>query len=159
MRRIALIMLAIGLAVVAVPAVAGVPAESAGSSSEQTPEDGIVRVDPWTLLQSDGAELYQQMCASCHGNEGVGGRTVFMSPTAINPPPLTHLEAQGIPRDHWVYIIESPCDDAVHTGPHGTESMPCWQRIFRLALGNDAAPLLVSTKLASYLDTIQVDDR
>lgn len=115
----------------------------------------VIRVGPWHLLQSSGDELYGHMCASCHGGQRVSGLAT-RSPEAVQAPPLTHLRHQGIPREHWVYVLESPCDD-VHHGAQGTQDMPCWSRIFRHALGNDAASLLVSTKLASYLDTIQVE--
>lgn len=120
-------------------------------------ETKVVRIDPWLLLQSSGDELYQHMCASCHGDQGAGGLTV-LTPEPIHPPALDHLKQLGIPRDHWVYVLESPCEDAVHKRSHGAETMPCWQRIFRLALGNDAAPILVSNRLASYLDSIQVEE-
>ncbi len=113
-----------------------------------------LRVQPWNLLQHDGAELYQEMCASCHGADGAGYGPAARA-LSVPAPPLTHLKQAGVPRQHWTYVIEAPCEDRHHWTPDGRETMPCWQRIFRQALGNDAGALLVTTKLSNYLESIQ----
>lgn len=156
MRRL-FTLLTLGALLVAVHSFAGVPPPRPGQSTVESKgleeQQEITRVDPWQLLQSDGQELFQHMCASCHGAEGIGTGS---APSQSKPAPaLTNLEAAGIPRTHWVYVLESPCEDPHHWGPSRSPAMPCWQRIFRQALGNDAAPMLVSTKLAAYIDSIQ----
>lgn len=123
--------------------------------SSASPEIEPVRIDPWQLLQSDGEELYQQMCASCHGPEALGNGPAARS-VAKNPPPLVTLSAVNVPRTHWTYVIQSPCDDAHHRAADGVTTMPCWKRAFREALGNSAAPMVVTTRLVDYLETIQI---
>ena len=158
MKKLALMTLILAVVLTAAQALAGAPKKIEDPPAVEygpmvVPAEPIY-VDPWQLLQSDGGELFEQMCASCHGKAGAGSGVAARSLSKY-PPPLTTLEAAGVPRDHWVYVIESPCDDSHHWGPHQTMTMPCWRRVFREALGNDAAPLLVSVKLVSYLDTIQ----
>jgi len=115
----------------------------------------VVLVDKWRLLQSDGAQIYDNLCASCHGAEGRGAGRAARS-LAVYPPPLDHLAKAGVPEEHWTYVILAPCEDAHHWGPHGAATMPCWQRVFRQALGGtDAGPMLVSAKLSTYLREIQ----
>jgi mono/diheme cytochrome c family protein len=139
-----------GTAAAATPA--GIPPHEAAPTTARHTE--IVRIDKWTIQQSSGAALYQQLCASCHGVDATGdGRAAgFLS---VPAPPLDRLRDEGIPREHWTYVLRAPCEDAHHWGPHGDETMPCWRRIFRQALGNDAATTLVSQKLAGYLAAIQ----
>lgn len=111
----------------------------------------VLRVQAWDLLQHDGAQLYQELCASCHGAEGAG----YARATPVPTRPLTTLKQRGVPRAHWTYVILAPYEDGHHWAPDGNETMPCWQRIFRQALGHDAGPLLVAKKLTGYLESIQ----
>ena len=115
----------------------------------------VVRVDKWRLLQRSGAQLYENLCASCHGEEGSGADPATLG-LAVYPPPLNRLAKAGVPEEHWTYVVLAPCEDAHHWGPHGAATMPCWQRVFRQALGGaDAGPMLVSAKLQKYLKEIQ----
>lgn len=143
--------LAIGFTVVLVAALspAAIPAGSTEAASTEQ-----IRVQPGHLLQNSGSELYHELCASCHGLRGVGNGPMS-SALAIPAPALNRLRDAGIPREHWTYVIESPCDDRHHWAPDGNATMPCWKRAFREALGNDVAPLLVSAKLTDYLESIQ----
>jgi mono/diheme cytochrome c family protein len=143
----------------AAPAVADTPDTAPGkpgaTAADTAVRPEVVRVDKWRLLQSDGAQLYQNLCASCHGVEGSGAGPAARSLT-VYPPPLIGLAKAGVPEEHWTYVILAPCDDAHHWGPHGDATMPCWQQVFRQALGGtDAGPMLVSAKLRTYLGEIQ----
>ncbi len=113
-----------------------------------------LRLDKWTLHQKSGAELYRELCASCHGRAGLGAGEGG-APLAVPAPALARLERRGIPKAHWAYVILAPYDDEHHRGPDGVETMPCWNRIFRHALGSDAASRLVAAKLVDHLETIQ----
>ena len=75
----------------------------------------------------------------------------FIAPIFL---PSTAL-ATGVPREHWTYVIHSPCEDAHHWAAHGTETMPCWRQIFREALNSPNLPMLVSAKLGDYLEGVQ----
>lgn len=113
-----------------------------------------IHVDTWQLLQSDGSELYEQLCASCHGTVGPE-QVLILEANPVVAPDLTHLSAAGVPRAHWTYVIESPCEDGHHWASHGIETMPCWRRIFREALNSSHLPMLVSAKLGDYLESVQ----
>jgi mono/diheme cytochrome c family protein len=151
-----LLIIAFAAAVAASPALAASPggttgAQAAGPAVAVTQP---LRVQPWHLLRHDGAELYQELCASCHGADGAGyGPAAEALP--VPAPALTHLRRANVPREHWTYVITAGCEDHHHWAPDGTQTMPCWQRIFRQALGNNAAPLMVSTRLVDYLESIQ----
>jgi len=151
-------LLALGLAAAVLATLA--PAVSWGKAAETTATDvgkaqsKKLRVESWHLRQNSGAELYQELCASCHGIDGAGNGSASSGLT-VPAPALTHLKRAGIPRQHWAYVLSSHCDDRAR-GAEGThETMPCWQRIFRQALGNEAAPLLVNKNLVNHLASIQ----
>ena len=139
-----------GLAFVTLSLIAA--AALAAESTEGTKP--IIRVDKWHLLQSSGEELYGQLCASCHGAAVADQGAVDKTNTVVAPP-LTYLEASGVPREHWTYVINSACDDLHHWAGYRNETMPCWRQIFREALGNEAMPYLVSAKLEAYIASIQ----
>ena len=143
-------MLAVGVALIATSALARLEP----SYAEAVGQPRVFRVQTWQLLQSDGADLYEHMCASCHGAVGADRIPVARRGPAAAPP-LTQLRAAGVPKQHWAYVIQSPSDDLHHRAYEGSVAMPCWRLIFREALGNDAAPMLVSLKLVDYLETIQ----
>lgn len=148
-------LLVIGLAAVVAASLG--PAASAGKSADTKADAApaeALRVQPWHLLQHSGAELYQEMCASCHGAEGEGSGPAARSLT-VYPPPLNTLDRAGVPQEHWTYVIQAPCEDSHHWGPQGAETMPCWSRVFRQALGNDAAAMLITAKLTNHLQEIQ----
>lgn len=131
--------------------VAGTQAEDAEAEAAPTQ---VLRVRPGHLLHHDGAQLYQELCASCHGAAATGNGPEARA-LAVPPPPLTHLRRAGVPRQHWTYVIRAGCEDHHHWAPDGSATMPCWRRVFRQALGNEAAPLLVSTKLVAHLESLQ----
>jgi len=126
-----------------------IQAASAGIDSNRE-----LRVRYWDLWQSSGAELYGEMCSSCHDSAAGRGEpaTGVRAPSA---PALAHLERAGIPREHWTYVLASACEDTHHRAKDGHAAMPCWQRIFREAMGNEAAPMLVNQRLVAYLASIQ----
>lgn len=113
-----------------------------------------LRIQPWHLLQQDGAGLYGELCASCHGVAGAGNGPEAEA-LAVPAPALKFLRRSGVPTQHWTYVIQAGCDDHHHWAPDGSATMPCWQRLFRQALGNGAASLMVSVKLVDYLESIQ----
>lgn len=153
MKKILEILLAIGISLAGTNALAKQLDEPIERADKTAAQPQVIRVQTWQLLQENGAGLYRQLCASCHGAVGAGNEPAT---TALTPaPPLTQLQRKGVPRAHWAYVILSPSEDPHHWGPKGRETMPCWRRLFREALGNDAAPLTVSARLVDYLETIQ----
>ena len=145
--------------IAAAPAVADppdpAPAKPSATAGDTAVRPEVARVDQWQLLQRNGAQLYEDLCATCHGADGSGAGLAARS-LPVYPPPLNRLAKAGVPEEHWTYVILAPCEDAHHWGPHGAGTMPCWQRVFRQALGGtDAGPMLVSAKLRTYLKEIQ----
>ncbi len=114
----------------------------------------VLQVDFWHLSQSGATELYQELCSYCHGVEG-GGNGPAAATLAVAPPALNGLKQAGIPQQHWTYALGSACEDRHHRPLGADEGMPCWQQIFRQALGNDAAPILVRKRLVDHLASIQ----
>ena len=162
MKRYVFTILTLAALLVAPSLFGAVPDTARGDEtkaiSEAPAQIEPIRIDPWQLLQSDGGELYQQMCASCHGAKALGNGPAART-LGKYAPPLVTLSATNVPREHWTYVIQSPCDDKHHRTVSGVATMPCWQRAFREALGNDASPMLVTTRLVDYLETIQISSR
>ena len=100
----------------------------------------------------DGALLYRQHCAKCHGADGRGDGP---SAAAMHfmPPDLTTLAAGNhdmFPSERVRQIIEG-------RGPavHGDRLMPVWGDVFtRAARGRDTAKARVGA-LVRYLESIQ----
>ncbi len=111
----------------------------------------------WRLLRGSGAELYQQLCSSCHGLDGTGNLTAAKA-LALPPPDLTQLTALGIPKEHVGYVLRSSCDDAHHRAPDGSATMPCWDRIIRHTVRSDAMAMPILNRLVEYVDSLQVDE-
>lgn len=135
-------------------------AGAAAPEGTDRPEIEIKRVvlsqnQVWSLIQSSGPELYTDFCASCHGLDAKGNVTVARA-LGVPPPDLTRLQEVGISSEHVAYVLRSSCDDAHHRAPDGTDTMPCWRRIFRTSLGSDAAAFPVINRLVDYIDSIQV---
>ena len=81
------------------------------------------------LSNYTGAELYQEHCASCHGEGGRGDGPVSLS-LKVEVPDLTRIGArQGgvFPVDR----IRSVIDGRTPVPAHGTRSMPIWGWAFR----------------------------
>ncbi len=114
----------------------------------------VTQVKAWQLLKGSGAELYQQLCSSCHGLDGTGSLAAAKA-LALPPPDLTRLREVGIPKEHWAYVLQSSCGEAHHQAPDGTATMPCWRRIFRHTVRSDMMPLVITTRLVDYVDSIQ----
>lgn len=156
MRRVAVAMLVVGVVLIGADAL-GSGVEAKAEKVIETPRvteaapDWKVRIDKFKLYQSSGAELYRELCANCHGVEG-DGRSLIANPGPVRPPALKYLRSSGIAREHWTYVILSPYEDKHHSGVAG---MPCWSRILHQALGNEAGPMLVASKLTDYLEEIQ----
>ena len=100
----------------------------------------------------EGAALFRQHCAKCHGDDGRGGGP---SAAAMHfmPPDLTALAAENhdmFPSERVRQIIEG-------RGPavHGDRLMPVWGDVFtRTARGRDNAKQRVDA-LVRYLESIQ----
>ena len=84
----------------------------------------LIRVSAEDLSQQTGKELYQRLCAACHGDKGEGDGTVAAY-FKMQPPDLTRLAMRHggqFPADEVRRIVDGRDD----SGPHGSRQMPIW---------------------------------
>jgi mono/diheme cytochrome c family protein len=77
------------------------------------------------LSQQTGKELYQRLCAACHGENGEGDGTVARY-FKMRPPDLTLLAMTNngqFPADDVRRIVDGRDSPG---GPHGSREMPIW---------------------------------
>jgi mono/diheme cytochrome c family protein len=103
---------------------------------------------------ADGAKIYRDYCAGCHGKTGMGDGPAA-SVLNTKPPDLTALsERHGnkFPSDYLAKVLRF----GVKTQAHGSEEMPTWGPLFGEAGGG--TPARVNQRIAdllSYLETVQ----
>jgi len=76
------------------------------------------------LSQQSGKELYQRLCAGCHGERGEGDGSIAAY-FKMRPPDLTQLairHAGQFPADD----VRRTIDGRESPGPHGSRQMPVW---------------------------------
>ena len=76
------------------------------------------------LSHQTGKELYQRLCAACHGENGEGDGTVAAY-FKMRPPDLTLLANRNggqFPADE----VRRTVDGRDSPGPHGSRQMPIW---------------------------------
>ncbi len=110
---------------------------------------------------SDGAELYAELCAVCHGMEGTGNGPAAKA-VAKPVPDLTLIKLQNdgvFPRKEIDQAIRGRSD----VRAHGTLDMPMWGRVFadaRLDRKPGLRWALAEQRihnLTAHLETIQRD--
>jgi mono/diheme cytochrome c family protein len=108
--------------------------------------------------QLSGAELYGQLCASCHGANGKGGGPVA-SVLKVRVPDLTRIAW----RDGGEFSREDvrrAIDGRLEYRAHGSREMPVWGiRFYDLSSADEAVERAkVDTmidKLVDYLESVQ----
>lgn len=104
-----------------------------------------------------GEQLFQRLCASCHGKEARGDGPVSGS-LAIKPPNLRELQKRN--RGEFpVEKIQRIIDGRISLAPHGTRVMPVWgDELLRSEAGDPEAERSAADlihKIAEYLRGIQ----
>ena len=110
------------------------------------------------LTPAERRDLYDRLCASCHGPEGRGDGPVAKA-LVVRPPDLTSLAARHagtFPREHVVNVLSGQRQ----VSAHGTREMPVWgQRLVPAESAAAAAAQLeqarMITALADYVATLQ----
>jgi len=81
-----------------------------------------------TSARASGQALFQQYCASCHGDDGKGAGPAAVA-FKVQPPDLTALSRQNggkFPTDRVVQAIRG---DRMQSA-HGSTDMPVWGPVF-----------------------------
>ncbi len=110
------------------------------------------------LANYTGVELYQEHCASCHGEQGHGDGPVALS-LKVGVPDLTGIAARqggAFPVDR----VRSVIDGRIPLAPHGTRNMPVWGWAFRASSTSSDPQAEYRTQaliglLVDYLRSIQ----
>jgi mono/diheme cytochrome c family protein len=142
-----------GLLVLSLAAVLA-PTSRAQNQAQPSAEIRKVPVQPTTVVQ--GAQLYRNQCAACHGMGGKGNGPA--APALKTPPPdLTVLAKNNdgkFPDLKVISVLETGTDLTAH----GSKEMPIWGPIFR-SMGPAAAGSQVGrlreVNLTDYLKSIQ----
>jgi hypothetical protein len=109
------------------------------------------------MAQFDGAQLYQQNCANCHGvyGEGDGVVTPDLSVVLLDLRYMSERNGGQFPADFVVRII----DGRETRAEHGPEGMPVWGAEFSRSEGmNQDAQARVAAKISAltgFLESIQ----
>ena len=117
------------------------------------------RIDPRPIAQLSGVELYQGLCASCHGAKARGDGPVAPL-IKIAVPDLTRI-AQRAGGEFPTQDVVRTIDGRFERYAHGARDMPVWGwRLYdSSAPGDEGARAQVDATLArlvEYLRSIQV---
>jgi mono/diheme cytochrome c family protein len=109
------------------------------------------------LVAKSGRELYEQLCASCHGVNGRGDGPVARSLT-VEVPDLTRFAMRrGGSFDRA--LVERVIDGRQVIGAHGSRSMPVWGEDLSLnEVGNpdaERATRIIIERIADYVSQLQ----
>lgn len=98
-----------------------------------------------------GAVLYKQYCAACHGLNGKGNGPA--APAMKNEPAdLTMLQKKG--EEFPFFRVRTVVDGELDVTAHGSRDMPIWGEYFR-ATGGEGRELVNVNNLANFLKSIQ----
>ena len=130
-----------------------VAAESVASQQAPPPGAPVVKVAPVRRVDpTDGAKMYLDLCASCHGKDGTGNGPAAPALKVPSPSLVTIAKAHG---GKFSY---ADVEDAINgktrmmkTPAHGTIDMPIWGRG---QFADNAA--LAIRNIVAYLESIQV---
>jgi mono/diheme cytochrome c family protein len=109
--------------------------------------------DQGTVIPLDGARIFQNYCASCHGVNGNGDGPVAPALKAKVPLLTTLAQRNGgmFPADRLRRIIAG--DDVSAT--HGSREMPIWGPIFHQVEYDQDLGYVRLQNVTEYLNTIQ----
>jgi mono/diheme cytochrome c family protein len=101
---------------------------------------------------TDGAQLFQSVCAACHGKmaKGDGPAAPALKGMAADLTVLSHDNHGQFPTARVQATLQGKGSKV-----HGSEEMPMWGEIFKRTGNNSQAALRIAN-LVSYLKSIQV---
>lgn len=124
-------------------------ASLAGAQGSQVKKEPIKGSNP-----SNGAEMFKQYCAVCHGPAGKGDGPAAAD-LKTKPADLTTLAKRNggkFPQDHVSEVLRN----GVKAPAHGTSEMPTWGPLFSSVSSKDAAIVNMRiSNLTAYIKTLQ----
>lgn len=102
----------------------------------------------------DGATLYRQHCAVCHGTNAKGNGPMAMLLTS-QVPDLTQLAGRNGGKFPRMWIDQIISGEATLKGSHGTREMPVWGPVFSEVEADVDRGNVRVDNLARYLETLQ----
>jgi mono/diheme cytochrome c family protein len=121
-----------------------------GSLAADSPQGKVKYVPAQTIINPDGAVVYQDFCAACHGVNARG-----------NGPAARYLD-QPVP-DLTRIALRDGKFDRYHVSGHirnvdtpKTNPMPCWSQVMQVDRGDRHATDIVFVNLTKYLERMQV---
>ena len=108
-----------------------------------------------TSARAQGKILFQQYCASCHGDDGKGAGPAAVA-FKVQPPDLTALSRQNrgkFPRDRVVQAIRGDRTQSAH----GSTDMPVWGTVFLTQTGGNQVEVERRiSDLTEHIKSVQV---
>jgi mono/diheme cytochrome c family protein len=113
-----------------------------------------LQIEPPRQDLNSGAHLYQEFCASCHGDSGAGDGPLAatLAKPATNLAMLTQRNGGTFPRADVLAVVEATRPIPAHAGP----AMPNWREVFyRLEDGNERAVRKRLDALVAHIEALQ----
>ena len=106
------------------------------------------------VMTTDGAKLFADNCASCHGADarGDGPAAVILK---TPPPDLTKIAARNGGTFPTERVIEIIAGSANSKSAHGSREMPVWGPVFSVAEWDMDFVQVRLENLAAYLKSLQ----
>lgn len=139
-----------GVAVPLILLAVGTAAAQGPPPDARTPSGELIYVAGEPIDNPDGAVVYQDRCAVCHGPTGQGnGRATRL--LAVPVPDLTLISARDgrYDRSHVIEHIRN-------ISRSQADPMPNWHRALRMRAGDSKSNFLIVHNLADYIETLQV---
>lgn len=139
------------LALVSALAISVVGSRAGQKTREKKPSDKDTAL-------AEGAKLYKQNCAVCHGNDGKGGgpppRSSPFTGQASDLTTLAQRHGGKFPEAYVADVLRS----GVKMRDHGPSEMPVWGTIFKSATKSDEAQVNKRIEsLTAYLKSLQTN--
>jgi mono/diheme cytochrome c family protein len=142
------------LAVGALSALAVIPLLGSGQEARQPPVPTIKHEPAKPLRSVQGADIYREYCAVCHGKEGKGdgpaARGLKKMPADLTTITKRYGEFPRKSIEETILAENEPRPIA-----HGTRDMPMWGPIFRKSGGRDVEAL-AAANIIKYIESLQV---
>src|SRR5271166_1960905 len=108
-----------------------------------------------TSARVSGRVLFEQYCASCHGDDGKGAGPAAIA-FKVQPPDLTALSRQNhgkFPKDR---VVQSIRGDRMQSA-HGSTDMPVWGPVFLALTGMNQVEVEKRVRdLTEHIKSVQV---